>query len=83
MPPDTKTDLAIYGSVGSLLSTTLTRTCDAVVNLPVLKDHGIVGVTMALKNLFGAIHNPNKLPPSPPAIPTSPMSTCCRPSARR
>jgi uncharacterized protein (DUF362 family) len=55
-----ETDLAIYGSVGSLLSTTLTRTCDAVVNLPVLKDHGIVGVTMALKNLFGAIHNPNK-----------------------
>jgi uncharacterized protein (DUF362 family) len=54
------TDLAIYGSVGSLLSTTLTRTCDAVINLPVLKDHGIVGVTMALKNLFGAIHNPNK-----------------------
>jgi uncharacterized protein (DUF362 family) len=53
-------DLAIYGSVGSLLSKTVTRTCDAVVNLPVLKDHGIVGVTMALKNLFGAIHNPNK-----------------------
>jgi uncharacterized protein (DUF362 family) len=26
----------------------------------VLKDHGIVGVTMALKNIFGAIHNPNK-----------------------
>ena len=55
-----ETDLAIYGSVASLLSTTLTRTCDAVINLPVLKDHGIVGVTMALKNLFGAIHNPNK-----------------------
>ena len=55
-----ETDLAIYGSVGSLLSTTLTRICDAVINLPVLKDHGIVGVTMALKNLFGAIHNPNK-----------------------
>lgn len=54
------TELAIYGSVGSLLSTTLTQTCDAVINLPVLKDHGIVGVTMALKNLFGAIHNPNK-----------------------
>ena len=55
-----ETDLSIYGSVGSLLSKTLTQTCDAVVNLPVLKDHGIVGVTMALKNLFGAIHNPNK-----------------------
>src|SRR5271157_1712528 len=53
-------DLAIYGNVGSCLSKTLTQACDAVINLPVLKDHGIAGVTMALKNLFGAIHNPNK-----------------------
>jgi len=53
-------DLAIYGSVGSCIAKTLTRSCDAVINLPVLKDHGIAGVTMALKNLFGAIHNPNK-----------------------
>ena len=53
-------ELATYGKAGSLLSRTLTQTCDAVINLPVLKDHGIVGVTMALKNLFGAIHNPNK-----------------------
>jgi uncharacterized protein (DUF362 family) len=53
-------ELAIYGSVGSRLSQTLTRTCDAIINLPVLKDHGIVGVSMALKNLFGSIHNPNK-----------------------
>jgi len=53
-------ELAVYGSAGSLLANTLTRTCDAVINLPVLKDHGIVGVTLALKNLFGAIHNPNK-----------------------
>jgi uncharacterized protein (DUF362 family) len=54
------TELAVYGSAGSLLANTLARTCDAVINLPVLKDHGIVGVTLALKNLFGAIHNPNK-----------------------
>ncbi len=53
-------DLSTYGSVGSLLSRTLTQVCDAVINLPVLKDHGITGVTMALKNVFGAIHNPNK-----------------------
>ena len=53
-------ELVVHGSAGSLLSNTLTRTCDAVINLPVLKDHGIVGVTLALKNLFGAIHNPNK-----------------------
>jgi uncharacterized protein (DUF362 family) len=53
-------ELAIYGSVGSRLSKALTQVCDVVINLPVLKDHGIVGVTMAMKNLFGAIHNPNK-----------------------
>jgi uncharacterized protein (DUF362 family) len=53
-------ELTIHGSAGSLLSNTLAHTCDAVINLPVLKDHGIAGVTMALKNLFGAIHNPNK-----------------------
>ena len=53
-------ELSVFGSAGSLLSRTLTRRCDSIINLPVLKDHGIVGVTMALKNLFGAIHNPNK-----------------------
>jgi len=53
-------ELSIYGSVGSRLAKTLTQLCDAVINLPVLKDHGIAGVTIALKNMFGAIHNPNK-----------------------
>jgi uncharacterized protein (DUF362 family) len=53
-------NLAVYGSVGSRLSRTLTRICDAVINLPVLKDHSITGVTIALKCMFGAIHNPNK-----------------------
>ena len=53
-------DLAVNGSVGSLISNTMAKICDAVINLPVLKDHGIVGVTLAMKNLFGAIHNPNK-----------------------
>lgn len=53
-------ELAAYGEVGSLLCKNLTEVCDAVINLPVLKDHGIAGVTMALKNVFGAIHNPNK-----------------------
>ncbi len=53
-------ELMTFGSVGSLLSRTLTQVCDAVINLPVLKDHGIAGVTIALKSMFGAIHNPNK-----------------------
>lgn len=55
-----ESELAVYGSAASRLALALTRACDVVINLPVLKDHGIVGVTMALKNLFGAIHNPNK-----------------------
>jgi uncharacterized protein (DUF362 family) len=52
--------LYINGSVGSLVTRTLTQLCTATINLPVLKDHGIVGVTLSMKNFFGAIHNPNK-----------------------
>ena len=47
-------------SIGSFLSNILVRHCTAVINVPIIKDHGIVGITNALKNFFGAIHNPNK-----------------------
>lgn len=52
--------LETYGAAASLVCKTLTHVCDGIINLPVLKDHGIAGITIALKNLFGAIHNPNK-----------------------
>ncbi|MEA2063012.1 MAG: DUF362 domain-containing protein [Gemmatimonadota bacterium] len=52
--------LTVKGSVGSLFSRVVTRTCDRLINLPVLKDHGIVGVSVGLKNYYGAVHNPNK-----------------------
>jgi len=52
--------LYLNGSVGSLITRTVTRLCTALINVPVLKDHGIVGVTLSMKNFFGAIHNPNK-----------------------
>lgn len=55
-----ESNLTRFGSAGSLVCRTLTQVCDAVINLPVLKDHGITGMTCALKNMFGAIHNPNK-----------------------
>ncbi len=48
------------GSVGSLFSRILTERCNKIINVPILKDHGICGMTFALKNYFGAIHNPNK-----------------------
>jgi len=46
--------------VGSCFSRILTEQVTALVNVPVLKDHNVAGVTLGLKNWFGAIHNPNK-----------------------
>ena len=53
-------DLIDYKSIGSLLSRVMEEYTNVQVNLPVLKDHGLSGVTCSLKNFFGAIHNPNK-----------------------
>jgi uncharacterized protein (DUF362 family) len=52
--------LEFAGSVGSCFSTILSTYCTALVNVPVLKDHDLAGVTLAMKNLFGVIHNPNR-----------------------
>ena len=57
-------ELSAFGSVGSLLSKILTRRTDVLINLPVLKDHDGAGVTLALKNMYGVIHNPNKYHPN-------------------
>ena len=40
------------------LSRIMTEMTDVTINLPVLKTHGISGVTAALKNLYGVIDNP-------------------------
>ena len=53
-------DLVVEGSIGSLVSTLVLNRCEALINLPVLKDHGIVGVSVGMKNYYGAVHNPNK-----------------------
>ncbi len=53
-------DLIVSGSVGSRFSNIISRQCTATVNVPVLKDHNIAGLTLSLKNYFGAIENPNK-----------------------
>ncbi len=57
-------ELSAYGSVGSRLSKILTQRTGALINLPVLKDHDGAGVTIALKNMYGVIHNPNKYHPN-------------------
>ena len=61
---DYEQDLVAYGSVGSRLSKILTQRTDVLINLPVLKDHDGAGVTIALKNMYGVIHNPNKYHPN-------------------
>jgi len=53
-------DVYFFGEAGSLLSIIVTEYSDVIINIPVLKDHGIVGLSGCLKNMFGAIHNPNK-----------------------
>ncbi len=50
----------IAGSVISRLSKIVTNHCTALINVPILKDHNIAGVTASMKNWYGAIHNPNK-----------------------
>jgi len=61
---DYEQELAMYGSVGSRLSKILTQRCKVLINVPVLKDHDGAGVTIALKNMYGVIHNPNKYHPN-------------------
>jgi uncharacterized protein (DUF362 family) len=46
-------------SVGTRFSRIMEKV-DALINVPVLKDHDLAGVSIALKNFYGAIYNPNK-----------------------
>jgi len=61
---DYEQELVTHGSVGSRLSKILTQRCNVLINVPVLKDHDSAGVTIALKNMYGVIHNPNKYHPN-------------------
>jgi len=61
---DYEQELVTHRSVGSRLSKILTQRCNVLINLPVLKDHDGAGVTIALKNMYGVIHNPNKYHPN-------------------
>jgi uncharacterized protein (DUF362 family) len=51
--------IAIAGSVGTVFSRIM-EDIDALISVPVLKDHDLAGVSLAMKNMYGAIFNPNK-----------------------
>ncbi len=53
-------DFYTAGEVNSLVSNILINLVDFNINLPVLKDHSIAGLSGCLKNLYGTINNPNK-----------------------
>jgi len=50
-----------FGTVATRLSKLLTQKCDCMINVPILKHHSGSGVTLAMKNMYGVNHNPNKL----------------------
>lgn len=48
------------GRIGSAFSRIVAEDVEALISVPVLKDHNLAGVSLGLKNWYGAIHNPNK-----------------------
>jgi uncharacterized protein (DUF362 family) len=48
------------GKASSLVTRILTQLVDHNINLGVLKDHSVAGMSGGLKNMYGAVHNPNK-----------------------
>ncbi|HSZ16298.1 MAG TPA: DUF362 domain-containing protein [Terracidiphilus sp.] len=50
-----------WGSSHARFSKILTRECAMVINLPILKDHSMAGVTFAMKNMYGIVERPQDL----------------------
>lgn len=52
--------IEVSGQIGSCYSRIVAEEVDALISVPVLKDHNLAGVSLGMKNFYGAIHNPNK-----------------------
>ena len=57
---DTENPVEVGGQT-KYLSKIITRLCDHLINVPVLKDHGLAGVTLSMKNHYGTVENPGTL----------------------
>lgn len=57
---DTDNPIEIEGQEKHLTKI-LTRLCDHLINVPVLKDHNLAGVTLSMKNHYGTVDNPGSL----------------------
>lgn len=49
-----------FGTVHSRVTRILVDLVQHSINLPVLKEHSVAGLSAGLKNMYGAVHNPNK-----------------------
>ncbi len=49
------------GAVRVRLAKILTRECAMVINLPILKDHEMAGITFSMKNMYGVVDRPYAL----------------------
>lgn len=50
-----------WGTASVRLSKILTRECAMVINLPILKDHELSGITFSMKNMYGVVQRPFEL----------------------
>ena len=67
----------------SLFRSIVTKQVTAIINVPVLKDHGIAGVTLCLKNLgFGVINNTKRFHPAPYFCDPASAEVCAHPALR-
>jgi uncharacterized protein (DUF362 family) len=53
--------LVEWGPSASRFDRVLARDLTALISCSVLKDHGLAGASLTLKNWYGVVHNPNKL----------------------
>ena len=49
----------LFRSIGSCFSRILTSKCNAIISVPVLKDHNLAGITLNLKNFYGVVQKPS------------------------
>lgn len=77
--PDERQD----GSTASRLSSIFTKDCDKIINMAILKDHRMSGVTLTLKNLAYGLCDNNRRFHGPKHIGPFMADFCARPDVRK
>ncbi len=71
------------GATSSRLSSIFTKECDKIINMAILKDHGMSGVTLTLKNLAYGLCDNNRRFHGPKHIGPFIADFCARPDVRK